>query len=544
MPPDQFDMISGDLYYNEGMRVTSVIVLAIVLAASTAGAEKVKTNQAAKIYLKPGEQEKVLVKVKSGQNMTLLAADGRWLKVRVQGRTGYVPRSKVDMPDGDEIVRNTRRRAFVDGRSTRRGFGGESPDDRVGGDATEDRSASGDDSDKGDKGDKGDSGDDEKPTKTAKTKPSKHKPAKASKSDKADKGDDDDSDSSSSSDDGEPKVSDDDSDSGSEEARPTAHVSEKTVVYSERDKESDQAFVAKPSMVLYPAETKGKWTRVETDDGDTGWVYTSQIEVDDGGGAGGPRKREIDVRARVGVTFMQQGMRSAGSTVTFPDNYNIGTSAATVSLGGGVIYPWGKQGLIGGELAYDLAKAVPGIYYKDPTTMVANNIGVTMHNVNVRGVVGYDLQKKNGMTIFGRLGYRYEGFIVDGNSPYDPAKNTAKLPSEVTTGITIGGALAIPRLTDKIGLKVALDAMLVGVGVTQTKALEDGSKPSAKAYCLGAGFTYRWKSDMDLQATYDLNYAAYDFGPPLMSSMRAHTGTDTTRTDIFHTVTFGLAKGF
>src|SRR5206468_1309372 len=107
-----------------GMRV-SVLIFVLTLATA-ASAEKVKTNQSTKVYSRPGEQAKVVLTLKSGQNMTLLAQDGRWLKVRVQGRTGYVPRSKVDMPDGEEIVRNTRRRAFVDGRSTRRGFGGES----------------------------------------------------------------------------------------------------------------------------------------------------------------------------------------------------------------------------------------------------------------------------------------------------------------------------------------------------------------------------------------------------------------------------------
>lgn len=534
MPPDQFDMTSGDLYYNEGMRVTSVLVLALALTAGVAHAEKVKTNQKTKLFLRPGEQEKVITTVKSGQNMTLLAQEGRWLKVRVQGRTGYVPRSKVDMADGgDEIVRNTRRRAFVDGRSKNRGFGGESPDDRVGADATESSSSGGGGDDSGDS-------DDKETTKKPPKKPTK--PAKPSHEDSDDSSSSDDSGDSKSSDD--TSVSDDDSGSSDEPSRPTAHVSEKTVVFSERDKESDEAFVAKPSMVLYPAETKGKWTRVENDDGDTGWLLSSQIEVDDGGGSGGSRKREIDVRGRLGVTFMQQGMRSAGSTVTYPDNYNIGTSAATVSLGGGLLYPYGKSALLGGELAYDFAKAVPGIHYKDPTTGASSDIGVTLHNVNVRALLGYDFHKKNGMRLFARLGYRYEGFLVDGNSPFNAMVNTAKLPSEVTTGVTIGGALAIPHLTDKIGIKLALDAMLIGVGVTQTKALEDGSKPTATAYCGEAAFIYSWKSGMDLQAIYDLNYAAYDFGAPMAGSMRTHMGTDTSRTDIFHTITFGLAKGF
>src|SRR5258706_11235708 len=144
MPPDQFRMISGDLSYNEGMRVTFVLALALALPGSAAWAEKVKTNQSAKIYNRPGERGKVVVKVKSGQNMTLLAQDGRWLKVRVQGLTGYVPRSKVDMADGDEIVRNTRRRAFVDGRGTKRGFTGDAPEDRGGGGATGTSSGGGD----------------------------------------------------------------------------------------------------------------------------------------------------------------------------------------------------------------------------------------------------------------------------------------------------------------------------------------------------------------------------------------------------------------
>src|SRR5215470_20402673 len=118
----------------------TVLVLGVLAWPSAARAEKVKTNQSAKLYTRAGEQSPVLLKLKSGQSMTVLAKDGRWIKVRVSGRTGWVPRSKVDLPDDDEeIARNTRRRPFVDGRGTKRGFGGESgPDDRIGADATGD----------------------------------------------------------------------------------------------------------------------------------------------------------------------------------------------------------------------------------------------------------------------------------------------------------------------------------------------------------------------------------------------------------------------
>src|SRR5262249_5192779 len=145
------------------MRVKTLIVVVMLGWVGVVGAEKtekVRTNQSTKLFARPGEQSKVLLKVKSGQNMTVLSKDGRWLKVRVQGRTGYVPRSKVDLPDDEEIARNTRRRPFVEGRGKKRGFGGEEgPDDRIG----EDAIGEGQDDDKGHK--RGDDGDDEKPRK-------------------------------------------------------------------------------------------------------------------------------------------------------------------------------------------------------------------------------------------------------------------------------------------------------------------------------------------------------------------------------------------
>jgi hypothetical protein len=143
------------------MRVTALILLGIALAiASPAHAEKVKTTQPTKVYSHPGEHGTVVLKVSSGQNMTVLSKEGRWLKVRVHGHTGYVPRSKVDLPDDSEIVRNTRRRPFVDGRSTKRGFdGGQGPEDRVGADATGDvASSQGGDDDSDSSGDDDDGG--------------------------------------------------------------------------------------------------------------------------------------------------------------------------------------------------------------------------------------------------------------------------------------------------------------------------------------------------------------------------------------------------
>src|SRR2546421_9734628 len=106
--------------------VIFVLILGALAWSRPADAEKVKTNQSTKLYSRAGEQSPVILKLKSGQTMTVLAKDGRWIKVRVSGRTGWVPRSKIDMPEDDEeIARNTRRRPFVDGRGTKRGLRGE-----------------------------------------------------------------------------------------------------------------------------------------------------------------------------------------------------------------------------------------------------------------------------------------------------------------------------------------------------------------------------------------------------------------------------------
>ena len=106
-------------------------------------------------------------------------------------------------------------------------------------------------------------------------------------------------------------------------------------------------------------------------------------------------------------------------------------------------------------------------------------------------------------------------------------------------------ALVIPKLTGKIGIRFSVDAVLAGASLKQTKRLEDGNKASMKGAIVGAGFTYRWKSSMDIQATYDLNLAKYNFGTPLAGSMRGHMGTGAvTRSDLFHGVTVGVSKAF
>ncbi|HET7506596.1 MAG TPA: SH3 domain-containing protein [Kofleriaceae bacterium] len=502
--------------------LAALVVLVGVVAGPRPGhAEKVKTNQATKLYSRAGEHAPVILKIKAGQTMSVLNKDGRWLKVRVSGRTGWVPRSKVDLPEADdELVRNTRRRPFVDGRGTKRGWGGASPEDRVGADATgDDEDADQDagsrsrsrrsDPDEGDRGRGGKEGRDGRDGKDGR-------------------------------DDKEGRDGKDDEDVTVDEApapaRPVAHVAKATPIFNEPKKGSEESFTAQPRTVLLVGETKGKWTFVETNDGDAGYVLTSKLEIEEGGG--GPRARLIDLRARFGVTLVRQSVVTPGGVGTPPDNYTASSSSVTLAVGGSVLYPYERRYWLGGELAYDFDYAVPGISYMNQTT------SFQYHVLNLRAVLGYDLQKPSGMAVFGRLGLHYDSFQV--SNVGDFTRNTAKLPNQIITAPSIGAALWIPRLTKDLGLKVSLDVVPFLASVKQTKNLEDGTDPSAKALFLGGSLTYRWKPRMDLQLTYDLSYTSLSFGGPApATSMRGHTaGMTASGSDFNNALAGGIAYAF
>ncbi len=520
------------------------LLVAAGLGGGTALAEKAKAKDDARVYNRAGERGEVVIKLKEGQVMRITRKEGRWLKVSVAGRTGWIPRSKVELvADDDTMARNTRRRPFVDGRSTKRGFGGNTaPEDRVGADAIDDKQGGGG----GEEEEEEDEDEDDPPTKpVVKGGKPPVKPA-AKPAAKAKEDDEDDEEGNT---DGEEPKADDDEGAEVKDDRPKAKVKKKVVAYSEADAESEESFSPTPTTTLrLTGNKKGKFVEVETEDGDIGFVLASELESGGGGGDDeieeqgetGPKvKGQIDVRGRLGVTIIQQGTRSAGSaSQERPDNYDLSTSAATIALGGSYLRPYKKAYIVGGELTIDIAKAVPGVKVD-----AMNTTGITVYNVNARATFGKDFKRKSGMAVFGRLGFRFYSYQI-GNAT-DLTKNTANLPSEIVKAPTLGAALALPKLTDKIGLRFSLDAVLVGASMQQTEGLEDGSKAGVKGVLGGVGFTYRWKPSMDINASYDLNFMKYDFGAPV-ANMRGHdmTATKVTRTDVFHGVTVGVAKAF
>lgn len=515
-----------------------VVFAALVLGTSLAAAETVVAKDGASVYLKPGESSKVVAKVKSGDEMTVVRRDGRWLKVRVKGRTGFIPRTKVSGGEEEvEVVeRQTRRRPYVDGRSTDRGWGGEPPEDRRGADAVE--NVEGDEPDVKEPNLRAGSKGGEKGGAKGGERVAVREPDRGSKgSDLGDgpvaPGDDEDPLAAERPSRGRGKA---DPAEDLEPKRETVRLASGTPMRSKPGAKSKKVATADPGN-YFLLEEKNGWARIESEDGERGWV-SSKLLVSERGEASGPTKRVIAANAKVGATFITQGIRTAGGAVGIPDNYNLSTSGVSVSLGGAYFMPLSKgKFLVGGELAYMGVKALPGIQYMGKTTAIST------HSIDLRAAGGYNLKNSLGMVAWGRLGYHYDVFSV--GDVANLANNTAKLPSESLSGVALGAALTAPTITKTIGAQASVDALVVG-SRAQTKGLEDGASPSAFAMWLSLGGTYQLRRATTIDAGYRLGYVSNSFGAQVEGSMRGHTATATsvTRVDLSHTISLGVSQTF
>jgi uncharacterized protein YgiM (DUF1202 family) len=483
----------------------------MVLVVPFAAADRVKTTQTTKVMKRPGEKSAVVTRVKAGRTLTVIATQGRWMKVRVNGRTGWVARSTVKSASAREVPRNTRRRPFVDGRSTRRGWSGEAPDDRVGGDATEDDEEMEEDEEA------------ERPRKKAKKQPRR-----------------DDDEEEDFEDDEEEMAEEDCEDDECEEeapAEPKERVvmvtADKAKLRAKPSKKGKSQGRVKKGMKLVVLEQQDDWMLVEDpEEGESGWISTKEVWE-----PGMRAKRAIRAEARLG--FERLSTLFASSSEEALGNYKIQAAAAAVSLRADIIQKQGEKYLIGGELRYDLGKSTPGIRYSDGTNAV--DIPYTTHDIDARLIGGYDFHHKTGAAAYGRLGYHYGMFAVANVGDF--TKNLAKLPSETLSGPTIGIGAEAPRIAEKVGARFQADYLAMGKRA-QTKGLEDGEVSAVKALWAGLVVNYQWKPDMTIDFAYGYEWSKTVWQGVATGSMRGHNAESAARKDVTHGVLVGIAKSF
>src|SRR5262245_54847646 len=84
------------------MRSLAVLAACAVLASAPAHAGPRRTLEAVALRKRPGEKEPVVARLAAGAEVTVLAIEGRWLRVRSGGVEGYLTRTTVSAPDPAE----------------------------------------------------------------------------------------------------------------------------------------------------------------------------------------------------------------------------------------------------------------------------------------------------------------------------------------------------------------------------------------------------------------------------------------------------------
>lgn len=80
-------------------RLAVLCVYAVVASVTLAHAGGRRTLEPVALRKKPGEKEAVVARLPAGAEVTVLAIDGRWLRVRAGGAEGYVARTTVSAPE-------------------------------------------------------------------------------------------------------------------------------------------------------------------------------------------------------------------------------------------------------------------------------------------------------------------------------------------------------------------------------------------------------------------------------------------------------------
>ncbi len=482
-----------------------------------AHAESVRTTKKTRVMARPGERSRVVTRVHSGTTLAVLSREGRWIKVRANGRTGWITRTSVEPTrQARSSVRKTRRRPFVEGRSRRRGFSGSAPSDRVGADAA------------GEEVIDEEVIDDDPPKKVASR--SKHKAKRSSKRRTAraeDAGDDDEF------------IGDEDAPAEDEPAAPE----QRTVVVSSDEADlmdkpssrSDSVVAVEKGQKLTVLDQDGDWMLVENPDGDQGWIRSSDVA------AASYTYPHMLKRGNAGLGYSSLSSAFASDGTGELANYKISTAAASLSVGGEILYKYSKQYMLSADARYTGTRASPGIRYVDAMGNAAD-IGFTQHEVSVGASAGYNLHDKYGAVIYARAGYYYSKLGIENVSDF--TKNTAYLPSEILSGLTVGGRVDLPRVTPKIGVLVSVDALYPNGKREQTAGLEDGAVSDVFAAWALAHLTYQWKPNLAIEVIYRYSYAKTEWTGAATNSMRPTGATVAARKDVGHAAIIGLGKSF
>ena len=102
-----------------GVLLLASLLLADDFAPAVANAETVRTKKSARVMSRPKGSARVVARVGSGRDLVVVSRQGRWLKVKVNGKTGWVIKSATSATrSARPSVSKTRRRPVVTRRKS------------------------------------------------------------------------------------------------------------------------------------------------------------------------------------------------------------------------------------------------------------------------------------------------------------------------------------------------------------------------------------------------------------------------------------------
>jgi hypothetical protein len=316
----------------------------------------------------------------------------------------------------------------------------------------------------------------------------------------------------------------------------------------------------------------GSWVRVVDGSGTKGWVETSALRVPSTATATASLAPVAPPSsAQVAATEDDSDSPSNSAALPADEVPSIAAESSpgdrkkfTLSLGADLAFMSRDQSFTtnAGVGNYSLSNAAPGFlvaadaalrlgkhFELEADVVYVQTVGdntITMDLNGMSGSVGWSAQSVDARIGAG-LRFGADGKIIlsaraglhMANTNVD-ASDTVKLPSEGVLGYTIGGALAMPRVTKKIGLYLSADAMLIG-DFSQSEGIKDGDSSAILTYLIGAAGTFRLSRAVVATASYTLTYQGIGFGG---ADQRDPAAAGGTRIDTQHLFALGLKYQF
>ena len=500
---------------------------ATLIFTSSALAERVWTVRPVTLREEPNGLAPSVVRVKRNRALRIVDRDGRWLRVRYRGKTGWVAQVNVRRRRGNKSVESSPERSrsavLIDVS------GGDSGNDMD----IDRRVESGDRDDSDERSD----GDDRELASH------QHRAASADTS-----------------------VEDHGTDGEGRDGRLCTRSSwcgkisrggMRLVV----DTELVQAFerpgagekvvftVEKNQQLTVMGRNKSGWFLVEAPGGKVGWIHTSAVR-DKGkfvraitpadqltrkearSAAKEPRtskkRGRFLAKVSIGIGFAATGSNLRGSAAE--SGYLATAQSLAARVAGGASFRVAGKLYMGIDAGYSVLTVGSGIRYKTASNEVSD-IGFIGHRTQASAKLGY--VSRHGA--FVRVGYHFETLNLDN------ADNAAELPREQLQSPLVGIEFWLPELVGSLSAAICGELML-GTSIDQSEGKEDGAEVDS-AWALGARLyvSYPVTSYLSLDAVYRYGLTRAKWNG---TSNRDLAVTDASRTDQAHLVTVGMGAYF